>query len=152
MRGYILDTNVYNLVLDGKIDLPVLAGPLSYYATHVQMDELAATPDEDRRDGLLRRFQAIPAETLPTESLVLDVSRLGHAKVSDGALFSQIRELLDARNNRKASNTQDALIAETAINNSLTLVTGDGDLLAVTRALGGLALPPADIGRVGTTA
>ena len=140
MNGYILDTNVFNRAADGQIQLPDLHSEVHYFAAHVQLDELSATKDETRRAALLQQFFAIDPMPLPTESFVYDVSRWDLAKWGDGILFPRIKALLDARNHAKSSNIQDALIAETAIKNSLTLVSEDADLLVVVSQLGDSAV------------
>lgn len=140
MNGYTPDTNVLNGAADGRSQLPDLQSEVHYYATHIQVDELSATKDETRRTSLLQEFLTIDPIRLPTESFVYDVSRWDLAKWGDGILFPQIRALLDARNHAKSSNIQDALIAETAIKNSLTLVSEDADLRLVVHHLGGSAV------------
>ncbi len=140
MKGYVLDTNVFNMVLDGRAELPALGPGLSYFASYVQRDELTATRDEPRRLRLLRQFAEIDPSALPTESFVIGVARMGMAKLSDGVLFNGIRDELHRRNRRKPSNTQDALIAEIAIRTGLTLVTEDRDLAQVTTQYGGSAI------------
>ncbi len=55
----------------------------------------------------------------------------GHCRVGDGKLFTVLKTKLEALNKSKASNMQDALIAEVAIVNGYSLVTADSDLCAV---------------------
>ena len=150
VNGYILDTNVFNWAADGRIQLPDLPSELHYFATHVQLDELSATKDETGRTALLHQFFAVGPMPLPTGSFVYDVSRWDLAKWGDGILFPRIKALLDARNHAKSSNIQDALIAETAIKNSLTLVSEDADLLKVVSQLGGSAVRVREIDHSGS--
>jgi hypothetical protein len=52
MTKYMLDTNIFNRVLDG--DIPVVDfQDLHVFATHVQLDELNATKDTARAAALL---------------------------------------------------------------------------------------------------
>ena len=145
MNGYILDTNVFNRVLDGALRLPALDVDVSYFATHVQLDELAATRDDLRRKRLLEQFSSIAPESIPTDTFVWDVSRLDLARLGDGVLFTRIRDDLAKLNKGKLNNIQDALIAETAINNGLVLVTEDRDLRIVVSREGGSAIRIQDI-------
>ena len=67
------DTNTFNDILDGKIDLASRPTDARYVVTHVQLDELNATKDE-RRKVLLNVFELVSADSLPTESMVWGVS------------------------------------------------------------------------------
>jgi predicted nucleic acid-binding protein len=138
MSDYMLDTNVFNRLLDGSVDLVKLAGKL-YYATHIQIDEIRATRSAERRSKLENVFSEVLTEQLPTQSFVLDVSRLDEACLSDGELYGELLDRLNQRNKAKPNNIQDALIAETALTSGLTLVTEDRDLYQVVIELGGTA-------------
>lgn len=139
MKGFMLDTTVFNHVLDGQIDAASLAGLGRLVATHVQRDQIENTGIPERRARLLATFVAIGPDDSPTESFVIGISRLDRAKLSDGNLYEEIRARLDAIK-RHRGNPQDALIAETAIKNGLALVTDDCALECVTREFGGSAL------------
>lgn len=152
MNRYMLDTNIFNKILDGNIGLNLRG---DFFATHVQMDEILATTNECRRNQLLEIFKNIlqrnwPTESsvwdvskwdqckwgneekiISTESFILDYSRMDMAKLSGDDLYIKIKNSLDQRNKKKSSNIQDALIAETAIKNNLILVTNDKDLKEV---------------------
>ena len=125
-----LDTVIFNRVLDGKINLSMLNKHI-IYATHIQYDELSNTKNEDRRQGLLQVFKRIDPNRSSTESFITGTSRCGGARVGDGNLYTDIRTKLDSKNNCKQNNVNDALIAETSIKNKFTLVTDDNDLIAV---------------------
>jgi hypothetical protein len=60
---------------------------------------------------------------VPTESTALGVFRLGYSKLGDGGLCDRLEADRDALNKKKASNAQDALIAEVAIANGYALLT-----------------------------
>jgi predicted nucleic acid-binding protein len=74
---------------------------------------------------------------VPTESTVVDVSRLDWCKLGDGAIYTSIKNQLDAKNGGRSSNAHDALIAEVAVINRYTLLTADADLSEVTKAHNG---------------
>ena len=131
-----VDTNVINWLVDGRIQPNHLPSDGDFVATHVQRDELAKTEDDGRRAQLLGKFAKTIDREVPTESVVAGVSRVGLAKVSDGKLYYSLRNALDTRNKGKRSNTQDALIAEVAIENSWTLITADRDLVEVAKQHG----------------
>jgi predicted nucleic acid-binding protein len=154
------DTNVFNDILDGKIDLTEMPSEAEFFATHIQLDEINNTKDDLRRSQLRSVFHSIiEDETIPTESTVLGVSRLGKSKLSgkkiptetivwdvsrwdeskwsSGELYEKIKIELDKKNGGKTNNIQDALIAEASIFNGLILVTRDNDLGVVVKSLGG---------------
>ena len=140
MQSFMFDTNIFNHILDGGIELARFVGKSRFFATHVQFDELNRTSNPSRRTSLLDVFQKVPQEMVPTETFVLGESRLGKAKIGEGTLYKKIRDELDRRNKYKHNNIQDALIAEAAIKNSFTLVTDDKDLSQVTKQNGGSCL------------
>ncbi len=146
MITYMFDTNAFNDILDGKIDLASLPTDARYVVTHVQLDELNATKDERRKELLLNVFELVGADSLPTESMVWGVSRWGLSKwSSDDGVFEMIRGYLDSRNKGKANNLQDALIGETAYKNGFVFVTRDNDLYQVLHELGAAVVGLVDI-------
>ena len=158
--GYMLDTNVFNHVLDGRIDAAHLTGR-RLFATHIQLDEIRKTADLTRRQALLSVFSEITQEqqptstavagisvaglacagssgVVPTESAVWGVSRWGQAKWGTrDNIFEAMRRDLDALNKRKRNNTYDVLIAETAFRNGWVLITADVDLFEIMTKYGG---------------
>lgn len=137
--AYVVDTNIFNKLIDGRISIDELPSDAPYIATHVQIDELNNTKDKDgeRRAQLFLMFAEMCPQLVPTESAVWDVSRWDQAKWSDGVLFEKIKIGLDALNKSKANNIKDALIAEVAISNGFTLLTADRDLAKATQNIGG---------------
>ena len=134
---YLVDTNIINHLVDGTVQPEDLANDGEFVATHVQIDELNKTKDEERRARLFIKFATTVDDVVPTESLVVGISRIGLSKVSDGALYSSLRAALDARNSAKRNNAQDALIAEVAVKNGYVLITADADLAHVAQQHGG---------------
>ena len=136
--GYILDTNIFNRILDAGIESFALGNGVEVYITHVQKNELAATKTPERRSRLLEVLHTIDPAQIPTESAIWDVSEWDNAKwPKDDGLFDTILDTLDSRNDRKCNNKQDVLIAETAIRNGLILVTEDRKLAQIVSELGG---------------
>jgi predicted nucleic acid-binding protein len=128
---YVVDTNIVNWLVDGRIkpgDLPTGA---EFLATHVQRDELAKTKDEQRCTQLLATFRKTINREVPTESMVAGISVVGLAKVSDGKLYYSLKAALDDLNKGKRNNGYDALIGEVAIQQGWMLLTADRDLAAV---------------------
>lgn len=133
---FVVDTCIINKLIDGKIKLNELPSNSSFFASHIQIDEINKTQDSERRAQLFLRFAEVSPKIIPTESLVWDVSRWDQAKFSDGVLYNSLKQSLDALNKSKPSNVNDALIAETAIVNEYTLLTSDKDLTKVAKNLG----------------
>ena len=123
-----VDTNVINWVVDGKIDRAALPGDVQFVATHIQIDEINRTSDEDRRARLFLVLTSTIRKLLPTESAVMDISRFDWCKMGDGVIYASIKNELDAKNGGRRNNIHDALISEAAIVNGFTLLTADLDL------------------------
>lgn len=148
VNGLMLDTNIFNRLLEdpSKItELADLGKPL--YITHVQADELNDTKDAQTRRMLLGKLKVVISEDdLPTYGFVLDVSRLDNAYLTDGGSLSQFISSLDSKTKSKnlkskpGNNPKDALIAETAHENSLTLLTDDERLFKTAQEFGYSAL------------
>jgi rRNA-processing protein FCF1 len=134
---YVVDTSVFNWLADSRIEASALPSDGGFAITHIQVDEINKTKDEERRARLSLVQASLHCKLLPTQTLVLDVSRLDHAKLSDGKLFTLLKSELDALNGNKHNNARDALIAEVAIANRYTLLTADEDLKSATEKHGG---------------
>ena len=141
---YVVDTSVFNWLADGRIKREALPSDGGFAITHVQVDEINHTRDQERRARLALMQASLRCELLPTQTFLLDISRLDHARFGDGKLFMSIKAELDSLNRAKKNNNRDALIAETAVANGFTLLTADGNLRSVTEAHGGIVIffPP----------
>ena len=148
--GLMFDTTEFNAVAKGQVAVSAYAGR-RLFATHAQLDELENTASEQVRAQLRTAFEEIAAENLPTESMVWDVSKWDAAKwpADDGIferMFARLQDL-DGRT-RQPNQFRDILIAETAIKNGLTLVSGDRNLRRVTTEFGGCAIETPHSGSV----
>jgi len=159
MSEFILDTNVFNKILDNKIDISkFLELGHKYYVTHIQRDEILNTKADERRHSLIALFFDIVDLNIPTESAVVGVSRVGGAKIiptesavfgvscwgqckftAKNNLFEPIKDALDKIKNKK-NNLQDALIAETSIKNGYILITNDVNLATIVKDYNGKVL------------
>jgi rRNA-processing protein FCF1 len=135
--SYIVDTNIFNQLIDGSVAISDLPSDSLFFATHVQIDEINNTKDSERRAQLFFMFVELKTEIVPTESFVFDISRFDLSKLSDGVLFGKLKHDLDMLNKSKSNNPQDVLIAEVAIMNGYTLITADRDLADVVEKHGG---------------
>lgn len=157
---FMFDTQIFDRILDGKVDILKLKVKGKYFTTHIQLDELEAVTDSKRKNNLLSVFHMVNDKKLPTESAVWDVSkwdeskwsseteltptesfllgvsRLGNAKLGTADIYSLIKAELDLIKT-KPNNIKDSLLAETAIKNKFVLVTDDKNLKKVVKKIGG---------------
>jgi len=135
---YMLDTTVFNHIVRDDVDLSSLPENATFLVTHIQLNEIQATRNEEKRQRLLRVFAEVPSKRVPTESAMWDVSEWREAKWGkEDGLFEAMLASLNKRNGSKENNGKDVLIAETAIRNGYALVTDDSDLANVVREFNG---------------
>lgn len=134
--NYVLDTNIFNRVLDLKFLLSELPIGSSFVATQVQLEELRQTSDPERRNALIDTFENIAPELVPP-TFALDIAGAGldqgSFRQSDSATkFHADLEAIKP----KFNNWHDALIAEVAILYGCGLVTADRVLATVAKRYG----------------
>jgi len=122
---FMLDTMIFDhVVADAPfaeaLRVAAEAGQITIVTTHVQEDQIAAIPDADKREAVLR----IPRSVVPTTGFALDVSRLGMARFADEQTSATIERI----GQRHPKNVKDALIAATACDEADALVTEDKTL------------------------
>ena len=130
---YVVDTSIINKLVDGSVLSSDLPSDGEFIATHIQIDELNSTKDEERRAKLFLKFASVVENIVPTETFVLGTSRLDHGKLGEGEIYESIKKQLDSMNGGKPNNRMDALIAEVAIKNEYTLLTADHHLASVVK-------------------
>jgi predicted nucleic acid-binding protein len=146
MNGYMLDTNVFNYLVDREIEPSRVPAERQLFVTHVQINEIQNTRNSIRLQKLLAMFTAIESIQVPTASAVYGVSEFGECEFSsDDGMFESLLRKLNDQNKSKSNNVLDVLIAETAIKHRLTLVTDDRDLSEVIRKSGGTAVGLAEL-------
>jgi predicted nucleic acid-binding protein len=123
MRRVVLDSNALDPVIDDPSAYDVLReavelGKLEMLRTHVNIDEVLDTPDSARRERL-RRAWAKLTKPVPTGALALDTSKLNEARLTEDA------EAVEALRSGNVKNTEDALIAVTALCEECALVTNE---------------------------
>jgi hypothetical protein len=91
---FMFDTNIFDKIL--KIP-NLLTDKHEYFITHIQNDELDAAPPEIKKKWL-NVFQIIPHQLIPTETAIIDVSRIGMAKIGHGELYNLILSELARKN------------------------------------------------------
>jgi predicted nucleic acid-binding protein len=148
-QAYMLDTNVFNDVLDEKLSLASFAG-VRLLVTGVQADELRNTKNVKRREELCATFEEIEPETVPAESFCFNIEGAGwdQANWNDGSgtfekMLHHLR-CLDDKKKKPCNQIRDIVIGETAIKTHATVVTGDGNLRKVIAEFGGRAIDLAE--------
>jgi hypothetical protein len=125
MTKYVVDTCIFNWLADSLIKKESLPSDGGFAITHIQVDEINKTKDEERRAKLALAQASLRCQLLPTQTFVFDLSRFDYARMGDGKLFKSLTSELDALNGGKKNNNRDALIAEAAIAGGYTLLTAD---------------------------
>lgn len=128
---YLLDTNVFNFLLDGQFEFDERFKDAEFYATPAQIQEIKKTKCATRRALLLAKFEEVTEYTIPTKTAVWDLSQWDSAEINDDKFYETFKDALDKLNDEKKSNDQDALIAEVAIKENMVLITSDADLLEI---------------------
>ncbi len=134
---YMLDTNIFNMLTEGRLQTEQLPSDGMFFATYVQLQEINQTKDSTNRRRLLETFHEVTHHVAPVETALFGVTPFGEGKYGGGShTFTALLERLNERNGSRANNASDVLIAETAIANQLTLITSDSDLAAVVGQFG----------------
>ena len=97
-QAYMLDTNLFNRVVDGKISAAAFAGR-RVFVIGIQAAELQATRTPERRAALLAAFEKINPATVPASSFLLGIegAGLGQAEWNDGSgIFEKMLNRLQA--------------------------------------------------------
>jgi len=143
MRRAVLDSNAVDPLIDRPgayeaVRAALDAGRVELLFTHVNIDELAAVPELDRRSRLLLTLIDI-GRLVPTGAFALDVSRLNFARLDEDV------DVIEALRSGNVDHTRDALIAATAIYEGCALVTNERRLTARARDRGIQVLTTLDL-------
>jgi predicted nucleic acid-binding protein len=119
------DTMEYDKLLENQATYEKLLHLITYrrielLTTHIQRDEIMATPDEAKRTKLMRLFTT--AHLIATRGIIFGTSRFGEARFGRDEDHKVID---DIRGNSWDKDTEDSLIAATASSDADTLVTDD---------------------------
>ncbi len=126
MNKYMIDTSVFNHLVKRDVDIKSLIHG-EFYFTYLQLDELNRTPDLELKNRLLTFFKVLNPKEVPLETFVIGIAKLNSAKLGDGKLQNKILQSMN-KTKKHRNNQIDALIAETAFVNKMTLITDDNNL------------------------
>jgi hypothetical protein len=131
----VLDSNIFDLLDEDLVELLNRATndrKLTLITTHVQPDQLEATPDLRKNQFLSEVFRRLIMTRLPTSGAAWDASKWDQAKWGDGTGDLKF----DAVQGGNPVHAPDALIAITAASDADVLVTEDKKLTARVAAAG----------------
>jgi predicted nucleic acid-binding protein len=122
---FMLDTMIFNHIVDDPAFAMVVrnaahSGSITIVSTHIQEDQIADNPDDEKREAISR----IPRTVVPTTGFALDVSRLDMARFANDETSATIERM----GQRHLKNTKDALIAASARDEADAIVTDDKTL------------------------
>lgn len=136
--GYMLDTNIFNRLVEGRLEISDLPSDDEFFATSIQIQELNATSNEHQRATLIGKFSEISPKIDAIKTSLWGYASFGEsAWGAEGDHYEKIKAELDFLNKNKPSNAADALIGEVSISNHHTLVTTDQYLADVVQRYGG---------------
>jgi predicted nucleic acid-binding protein len=121
-RPFFIDSNIFNKIVNepgafALVTRLVRRGAIELLVTHVQIDQIAATRDEERRKKLLR---VVPlCREVPTHGLIYGVSKYGKARYTSEPVSRDVAAI------QRRNKAKDALIGATAKWDGATLVTED---------------------------
>jgi len=130
---YMLDTNVFNDLVDGKLRLPADLSGIRLVVLGVKLDELKATGLADRRRRLIQQFEQLQPEMQKAQTFCFDISGAGLDEALWGSKPDRFAKMLATlhdrdRKSRKANDAKnwlsDILIVEAALELGATLVSG----------------------------
>jgi rRNA-processing protein FCF1 len=135
MRRVLLDSNALDPMLNTfgayeALEDAVSSARLEVFFTHVTVDEIAATPDLEKRQWLLNLLVFL-GRPIYTSGAVFDVSRLNFCRLmaDDDNTFEPLRS-------ESVKHSRDALIAHTALHERCALITNEKRLAARARDQG----------------
>ena len=133
-RGFMLDTSAINRIHDWQQCEWSLRGPL--YVTEIQLQEIVQTSNPVRRASLLAAYRSLRFIVIRPMGLVFIPEFFGFTSYYPRGLTlpdedvprpigNTMAHIAAAMGSRMEKHYPDALIAETALNTNLTLVTAD---------------------------
>ncbi|MFW6026070.1 MAG: hypothetical protein ACOCRX_06985 [Candidatus Woesearchaeota archaeon] len=129
------DNDILNKIVEGELNMDkvINSEKFEFCATHIQTDQLSRCPNKDKRAKLTLEHSKLSPRIIPTETTILDISRINYSKLGKGEKYKKIKK-------DNPNHIEDALIGETAIENNILLVTNDKKLRRKVKKEGGKAI------------
>jgi hypothetical protein len=138
LKRYVLDTNIFNRVVEGKLAITDLPSDGVFCASEVQINEIGKTKDHVKRTQLEETFQKIGPQISERKTTLWGNGGWGTGTWNmEGKYFDTILKELRNLHPKKSSDVEDALIGEISITENCVLISTDKDLIAVVKQLGG---------------
>lgn len=67
-NSFMFDTNIFNKILDEKFDVSRLDDKDNFFTTHIQQDEIDATPNMERKEKLREIFKEVSSKNTDPNS------------------------------------------------------------------------------------
>jgi predicted nucleic acid-binding protein len=124
MDRYMLDSNIYDHLLDNKIDIEKIKVLGDYYSTNIQSSEISNIKNEKRKEDLLKIYEQLsPKKILLRSGIWIDDLRWDDDQPWVDDIQEEAKNLLG--NSKVKKPWKDALIGEIAKVESITLVSND---------------------------
>ncbi|MDR3476774.1 MAG: hypothetical protein P4M14_01925 [Gammaproteobacteria bacterium] len=94
---YMIDTNIFSQITEGKLSLEMLPINSCLYVTYIQWQEIIATKNVAKREAILNNYKIINASRLATDTFLAGVSSVGTAGVGNGLLQKNILQMLNKK-------------------------------------------------------
>ncbi len=120
MEKFMFDSNIYDKLPEIIEKINSSKNEYEFYITTIQIEELSKIPDSKQsiRERNLLMLAMLRPKLVPLNTAIYDKCRYDLVKYDEGQAYEKILK-------KTGSNINDALIADTAIANSCTLVTDD---------------------------
>ena len=138
LKRYVLDTNIFNRVVEGKLTITDLPSDGVFCASAVQLNEIGKTKDPVKRTQLEETFQKIGPQISECKTTLWDYDGWDTGTWDmKGEHYDALLEGLRNLHKDKLSDFGDALIGEISITENCVLISTDKDLISVINRLGG---------------
>lgn len=140
LKRFVLDTNIFNRLVEGILAITDLPSDGVFCASEVQINEIGKTKDPVKRTQLEDTFQKIGPQISERKTTPWDYGGWGTGQWSlEGKYFNKILSKLQSIHKKKKfeSDVSDALIGEISITENCILISTDKDLIAVVQELDG---------------
>lgn len=139
-KKYVLDTNIFNRIVEGKLSFLDLPSDGKFFASNIQLQELNNTKCKTKQRQLIRTFEEIGPTLSECLTTLWGRGVWGQGSWSqEGDYYKKILADLQLHHKPKklSSDINDALIGEISITEKCTLISTDRDLLNAVSKLGG---------------